>query len=175
MVTLAPFDQRFVRRDEDTYRTTSAAHPLCKSCGDEPRCNIRRGMLFQSATYGVEAAVTGCGVYMPVLTFKDSEGISGTFNTFRRGPGWYRRVKEGAKVRMFAHDVDDFVADGVVVERHVGVLGSLLERHASMNHLLKAGNYPDSDARLMKILQSLYGKNYASPDEEYSVVYVEVK
>ena len=34
-----------------------------------------------------------------VLTFKDDTGLSRTFNTFRRGPGWYRRVTKGTRVR----------------------------------------------------------------------------
>lgn len=175
MVTLAPFDQRFVRRDEDTFRTTSTAHPLCESCGDEPRCVIRNGMRFQSQAYGVEASVLGCGVYVPVLTFKDDTGIDRTFNTFRRGAGWYRRVAIGTKVRMFSNAIEDFVADGVVVERYLGPLGTLLGNHASMNHLMRDGMYEDADIRLHKILVGLYGKGYAALDEEYSVVYVEVR
>jgi hypothetical protein len=175
MVALAPYDQRFVRRLEDRFRTASSAVSLCSVCGDAPRCHIKRGMDFQSASWAVESTVSACGVFMPVLTFKDDTGLSRTFNTFRRGPGWYRRVNKGTRVRFYATYIDDFVGEGQVVEQFRGPLGHMLEQHAAMNHLMRDLNAPDASAQLQRILIALYGRNYAAPDAEYSVIYCEAK
>ena len=113
---------------------------------------------------------------MPVLTFKDDTGLAqGTWNTFRRGPGWYRRVEPGTRVRFYATYFEDFVGEGTVVEKSFGTLGHLLEQHAAMNHLMRDLNAPDASAQLQRILIALYGRNYAAPDAEYSVIYVEAK
>ena len=168
------YDQRYVRHTPEGF-IAHGPDVLCDTCGARDRCSILSGLTFMGNAYGVKAPVQLCGVYVPVLSFADRTGLDKVFNTFRRGAGCYRRLPVGTKVRLFANDIDDFVGEGTVIERQLGALGSLLETHAGMNHLMRDGNHSDAEARLQNVLIKLYGKNYSMPTAEYSVVYVEVK
>lgn len=158
---MADYDQRWIRRHGNGFRSASGKHAICGACGDAPRCALPR---VQSA----------CDVFLPVVSFTDGAGLYvGTFNTFRRGPGWHRRLAVGARVRLFVTSVEEFVGEARVAETHLGPLGPLLGRHAAMNHLLIEANHADADVRLLKILIRLYGRNYTQPNAPFSVIYLE--
>jgi len=168
-----PYDQRWIKKEGAVFRSAASTVGLCSVCGDAERCNIKRALEFASNAWAVTAPVQSCGVFMPVISFRDDTGVQATFNTFRRGTAWARRAPVGTTVRLYALDIEEFVGTGKVVECHQGALGALLDDHAAFNHLLRDGNYPDAPARLQKILVALYGKNYAAPDKDFSVIYVE--
>lgn len=157
---MVEYDQRWVRRIESAYKSASSKHLLCASCGFVARCKLPK--------IAIE-----CGQFMPVLSFRSRDGLdAGLFNTFRRGPGWYRRVPLGARVRLYAADIEEFVGEGRVSETHVGALGPLLGRHASFNHLmLERKERAETD--LLRVLVTLYGRNYATPIVDFSVIYIE--
>lgn len=168
------YDQRWIRREGDVYRSAASTVSLCGVCGSHDRCNIRRALSYSLDTWGVTAPVQKCGVFVPVISFRDDTGLTRTFNTFRRGTASHRRMPVGTQVRLYAMDAQAFVGKGRVVESHVGKLGGLLDDHAALNHILRDGDHADASVRLHKILVVLYGKNYAALSEDFSVIYVEV-
>ena len=159
MVTLPLYDQRWVARSEEGFRARSGS--LCLPCGANTTCPIRSDN------------TRTCNVYSPVIAFKEMTGLNRLSNTFRRGPGWFRRLKPRDRVRLFLSDEEEFLGRSMVMETHVGSLGSLLENHAAMNHTIIDQNAADAETRLLKVLIKLYGKNYSMPDQIYSVIYLQ--
>ena len=170
---MSAYDQRWVRSSPEGYRLANGSAVLCHACGARDSCFVRRGADYLMESRGIELSVAVCPEFLPVITFDDDTGLDATFNTFRRGPGWFRRLKIDTRVRFYSKELETFVGSGRVVEAHCAPLSEMLERHASFNHLLRDGNYADADARLQAILVRLYGRNYAKPDVEYSVIYIE--
>jgi hypothetical protein len=170
-----PYDQRWISLGSDGYQSKTPAVSLCSVCGIANGC-VPRKALALLRTKGVITHVDRCHPYVPVISFKDETGLSEpTWNTFRRGTAWSRRAPVGTPIRCWVTDAETLFTSGHVIESVTGQLGVLLERHAAMNHALIAGNYADASQRLGKTLIRLYGKNYASPESVYSVIYVQRK
>ena len=167
------YDQRWISSGEGRFTSGSKNVKLCEVCGDNQTCNILASLGHQAEKFLVNVQVSACGLYAPVLSFRDGTGLSGTFNTFRRGQAWHARVEIGRRVRMFSLEMEEFLGSGVVKEKFLGSLSDLLPRHAAMNHLMKGDLTDDAPDRLMKVLQVLYGKNFASADTIFSVLYIE--
>lgn len=168
----ANYDQGFVRRSADGWRMLGTKS-ICDSCGDRGICSVPQGLRYLAAAKSVDTKVTSCAVYVPVISFQDQTGLDGTCNTFRRGLGWQRRLVVGQRIGLLNLATNERLRDVRVAEVHGGKLGTLLDDHAAMNHMLRGGNYPDAAARLMNILIKLYGRNHAALDAEFSVVYME--
>lgn len=173
MQVLPAFDQRFVRYTPAGFKSANSNCAICTVCGVHDRCASYSGLQYMRAASGIIARIDACPAYVPVLSFQDETGLGATFDTFRRGEGWFRRVRPGCRVKLMTAGSEDFIGEGRVTETYCGPLGTMLEAHAGMNHLMRDGMYPDAEIRLQRILTQIYGRNYAMPDKIFSVIYVE--
>lgn len=175
MVSLAPYDQRYIVRENDsTYKTRSAAISLCIACGDSIGCPVRSTIDHQREQWRVQVSTTKCVMFKPVITFKDKTGLHGVFNTFRRGLGWFNRLRDGDVVKIYDADSESFVGEARVTSTFNGSLVQMLTDFAADNHLMKDSSFEAPSTELHLTLEKLYGRNYAALDSEYSVVYVEM-
>lgn len=159
------YDQRNVRREEDQFRILGANN-LCDACGANERCAL---------ALALSSPVTRCTHYLPVIGFKSSKGLDRLSNTFRRGAGIFNRVREGMRVGLFVDDRqgERLVGHGVVTARYLAPLGELLDQHAAINHLFVDQRPQQAPALLKRVLEQMYGRNYASDDTRFSAVYVQ--
>jgi len=159
-------NQRWVRWTEQGFRTANASVPLCSACAVNEKCQPR------SRARQTLARTNRCMELVPILTFESPAGLAVPFNTFRRGPGSYNRLKPGQRVALWLKDDRRAKRFGKVTETYLGRLDDMLRDHAARNHLM-LGSPPDDAPRLLGLeLLQLYGRNYASIEKPFSVVYV---
>jgi hypothetical protein len=166
------FDQALVRRAGEVWRRLGG-QSLCDVCGVSQVCELRAGLDNLGEPYRAKVSMHECGVYVPVIAFQSEEGTDSTFNTFRRGLGWSRRLLRGQKVLLHKLGAEEPYGEAVVSEIHEGVLDDLLISHAHENHLMKGTEAETSPSRLHKVLIRLYGKTYAAASETFCVVRLE--
>lgn len=154
---MVAFDQAWVRRKGKEW-IRHGGKALCEVCGAQDDCA-------QRVTEPV-----ACGLYVPVISFKDATGLCGAFNTFRRGAGWGNRLKLGQTVALWNLAAGERVGTARVDGIHIADLGDLLGRLAAMNHLMKASDERTAPERLHRILRQLYGSTYAAASEKFTVV-----
>ncbi len=96
--------------------------------------------------------------------------MEGDFNTFRRGGAWSRRVSAGVQVGLLNLKTSKIMGYAVVINSRTDPLSILLERFAHNNHMVKHLHPDETEDELQKLLYRYYGKNYAAPDEVFSVI-----
>ena len=157
---MAAYDQTWVRQVTGGFVALGSRN-LCASCG------------IPCGRFGKLAAGAPCAHYTPVLSFVHPMGLDRPCNTFRRGLGSMRKLKAGQTVRFYATREGRFVGAGRVQDCVVGPLFKLLPAHAPKHHLMHQVNTLDAASKLLQVLQASYGKNWASLDADFSVVYLE--
>ena len=98
-------------------------------------------------------------------------GLGGFFNTFRKGGAWVKRVKTGEVVALGDLGTGQIIGQAEVLRVNTGALADLIPAHAEYNHMCLLEDAPE--ASLQKVLDRSYGKNWAAPGAEFTVIYLE--
>jgi hypothetical protein len=164
-----PYDQAQVRRSDNVWRRQGGL-TLCEVCGVQHRCDLTQALDVMAHQKSARVLIGQCAGYLPVISFKDSTGLTGSFNTFRRGSGWANRVVLGGRVGIFDLTGRAMLGTARVEGVHTGSLGELLTAHAAMNHLMKPWPEAETPELLHRVLRRLYGNSYAAASEPFSVI-----
>jgi hypothetical protein len=164
-----PYDQAKVRRTDKTWKRLGAAN-LCEVCGSNEECTLRTALVNLASHRRARITIGECGIYKPTISFQDLTGVEGSFNTFRRGQGWFNRLIVGQAVGLLDSSKLRLFADATVESIECGPLSDMLEAHAAMNHLMKSQPEHRAIQKLHKVLQTIYGKNYAGLHTRFTVV-----
>lgn len=108
-----------------------------------------------------------------VLDFQPPfSGVDGSFNTFRLGASWSKRLLEGDVVLLVDTKTRQVFGRAKVLTIGVGPLLEMLDRHAAMNHSqLGKGRKEASDDLHRRILKR-YGPRIATDNKATSVIYL---
>jgi hypothetical protein len=164
-----PYDQTHVRRSDTVWRRLGGM-TLCEVCGVQHDCDLTQALDTLAYQKSARVLIGQCAGFLPVMSFKDRTGLTGSFNTFRRGSGWANRVVLGGRVGLFDLTGKELLGTARVENVHTGPLGDLLEDHAAMNHLMKVWPEHQAPELLHRVLRRLYGNSYAAASEPYSVI-----
>lgn len=132
---------------------------ICKHCGHNELCSMQ-GVVRQK-----------CDVYQPVLAFQSLAGCELSFNTFRLGHAWGKRVLPGRIVGLIDKN-GHRIAEAVVEAVRIGPRGEMFQEHAAANHLMIAARPANPVAELTRKVRNLYGPNFLARAEQMSVIYL---
>lgn len=96
-------------------------------------------------------------------------GIEGSFNTFRLGLAYSKRLLVGDRVFLADTKAKAVIAEAAVEYLHVGPLEDMLQRHAFMNHAVRyeADNHSQ---KLYDILMKFYGPHIVTLKKKTTVI-----
>lgn len=134
---------RYLKVREGAYCMSN----LCESCGNNQSCSIR------------SQANLICTDYQPALPFKSFAGTETSFNTFRLGAAWSKRVQPGQLVGLINSRLEK-EGEARVTAVHCGDKLRMLELHAARNHLMLAKPHSDPAIELARLLRNLYGGGF---------------
>jgi hypothetical protein len=100
------------------------------------------------------------------------EGIDGSFNTFRIGSGYFKRLNEGEEVFLMNEKTKTVFGKAVVEKLDNGPMGEMCMIHAHKNHTELNNNDGLSHERLFGLLQKIYGPHIALPVKKVTVIYL---
>ncbi|UKL14968.1 hypothetical protein hairong_063 [Pseudomonas phage hairong] len=147
---------RTLRFTEDGYRMKTG---LCAHCGHNELCSVQSDVRQE------------CYAFQPSLMFQSLAGTELSFNTFRLGGAWAKRVLPGRIVGLVDKNgkkLDEAVIEGI----RVGPRDLMIEEHARMNHLMIASGSTQPIRDLRRKLTNLYGPNYLARADLMSVIYL---
>lgn len=178
------FDQRRVKQFDGrfTLLPAKAFHKekdkLCYKCGAGQACEIERDIDTTELTHQVSLDIRHCQEFMPVLGFTEGmlKGMSGIWNTFRLGKGWFGRVKPGNRIALGNTDKKEIVSIATVTAVAQGSLKEMLEWHAAENHAVMAAQSTKSPHEYLydDILKRFYGPTIADLTRPATVIYMQV-
>ena len=175
MTAMPEFDMRRVKRRGDIFTTKGVndfTRDLCGFCGSLPTCKISASLRRLNKMHPCEAEIQTCTAFLPIIPFRPPLlGLSGFFNTFRKGGAWVKRVEPGRIVAMGDLGTGQIIGEAEVLRVVKGPLADLMPEHATYNHMCLREDAPE--ASLQKVLDRSYGKNWAAPDAEFTVIYLE--
>lgn len=145
---------RFLKHANGTY---TMKRGLCESCGHFASCKI------------ANLDTMACTDYQPVIAFKNLAGTEGRFNTFRLGSAWSYRVVEGQTIGILNGRCEK-VGEAIIEAIHCGEKLDMLKAHAHMNHLMLAKPHEDPVADLSRRIRNLYGTNFYSKAQLFTVI-----
>ena len=143
---------------------------LCERCGDIFKCNSSSDRATKE--FGVEMVVSECGIFKPILVFRDRTGLSGEFNTMRLGKAWFHRLYAGKVISMW--DKKEWLGDAEVIEIERGDKQLMMEQHSNLNHMLidQALDSKDAADKMPKILRTAYGNLIYIHNDILTVIYL---
>lgn len=144
---------------------------LCERCGRLPTCSdaplkqLRRK----------EGKVMECSLFEPVIPFRPPLiGFQSTFNTFRMGEAWMKRVQPGTVIALYDGQEHRVFGHARVLFAVSGNKEEMCAAHGAANHLL-IGQPEDSAIRdkMLLILRRIYGKLIYEANDKCTVIYME--
>lgn len=159
-------DTRAIQVRNNEFYTSPAriakSQHICEFCYVTDRCKLKTR--------------EACSIFMPVIWFqRPAEGLSGNYSTFRIGRSWQKRLKVGSFVGIALKDPVERVSIARVVAVHSGTLRSVIDRHASTNHLMQARKIPFDKApkNLEGVVKRIYGPHLLNSEEKQcTAIYV---
>ncbi len=147
---------------------------LCEYCAfSEPfekfeECWVDRSSKDGLMKNGISQIITHCSMHQPVISFDKNQlsGLEGTFNTFRPGVAWQKRLVQKQVVGLSNSNTDKLFCKASVVGVECGRLDGMLEKHAKMNHLILA----DPSKDLSAVMIRLYGPHIIQDESMVSVI-----
>lgn len=100
------------------------------------------------------------------------EGVEGTFNTFRLGGTYAKRLNAGDEVLLMNEKSKTVFGRARVESVEVGELWDLCVVHASANHTELANEPNEAPERLLKTVQKIYGPHIAPAGKRTTVIYL---
>lgn len=181
MKNLPNMDTRRIRRTDDGAFTVESVATLNRSgtiCDHCARRSCRyRGYMKRAKFVRLEAM--SCNLFLPALGFSVLKGLDlETWNTFRLGGAWAKRLSPGEDVAVIDTKNNRFVGMARVESVYLGDLDTLLAQHASANHAIiheythEGLRLEDAGDRLMRILKNAYGSTYTHGERTATVIYL---
>ncbi|MGZ8172965.1 MAG: hypothetical protein ACXWT0_03830 [Methylobacter sp.] len=121
-------------------------------------------------------AALRCHDFTPALKFKPPlRGFdNATFNTFRCGVAWSKRVTPGSLVALVNAKTDEAFGYAKVTAAHVGEKRSMAELHGEFNHSIQALEIKTNIADVMlKRLKNSSGSMIYNNNDKVTVIYLE--
>lgn len=100
-------------------------------------------------------------------------GIDGSFNTFRLGGTWSRRVQVGERVGLLDNKQMCLIGFATVTGVHTGKLNELSALHACRNHNQKHLPSDGAGERLMQAMIKRYGPHKCRENSLVTVIELE--
>jgi hypothetical protein len=143
---------------------------LCNFCGFDD-CSIRAiHDRLRENKFGAKLRIITCKTFIPVLEFRQPLGLQGSFNTFRLGGGWAKRLVPEQVVSLSGPSL---VASARVREVHLGTFNEMNARFGPQNHMMIHATKEKLDWSLDKIMLSNYGPRVFNPEGPVSVIALE--
>jgi len=106
--------------------------------------------------------------------FPPMTGLENSFNTFRLGGAWAKRISDGDRVLLLDKRRSETFAEAIVGEVVVGKLAELAAVHAKHNHNQKALDEQGAPERLITAMMKRYGPNKCGENSRCTVIYLKV-
>lgn len=152
---------RGITLNEGTYQ--AAKEVLCGKCL-HPVCQ--------------DFAAMRCEDFTPALKFKPPmRGFEfETFNTFRIGDAWSKRLKPGSLIAIVNARTNEVFGHAEVTAVYVGDKREMADRHGQFNHNIQALEIRDNIAQTMlKRLKNSSGSRVYDGSEQVTVIYLRLK
>ena len=109
---------------------------------------------------------------MPVLMFRSQRGTDGpSFNTFRLGGAWSKRLYPGLEVALL-DDKHGLFAKALVTNVYFGAIEDMALMFGKDNHML-VGKDVDLPTDMLKVLRNAYGGMIFRAHDSATVIYLQ--
>lgn len=105
------------------------------------------------------------------IDFVSPTGIEGSFNTFRLGLFYSKRLQKGDTVYLVDNKEKLVLGKALVIGVFLGPLQEMIQAHAVSNHAMLSYTQGHAE-KLAELLGRFYGPHIATPNKKTTVLYL---